>query len=329
MADFAERRRGPAGTDSLWCDRLVLTTRHALVLVIATVARSSDQAGSPRYIGLGGIKYVNGPVQNPTSPKGRPWDTCWLPLTQQPVQEEHSPPSSFWGSGPTSSLPSVPKGPTGRPAHMGIPPGPRGFRSISSSFCSRIAGRPKTVGLVPASALVPYVGELGLFVVYIIVANDVSKSFGHGPGFTVGLVIPYVWIIFWWILWRGESTYRGPAALAATPWAGGGYPPAGGYGTQPGYPPPPGSGYPPVQPGYPPAQPGYPPAGGGYPPPPGQAPPPPMPGYPPAGQAPPASTPGYPPPGQAPPPPVPSAPPPPPPGQAPPPPAPGQMPPPE
>jgi hypothetical protein len=170
----------------------------------------------------------------------------------------------------------------------------------------RIAGRPKTWAWFLLMIIVPYLGSLAFFVVYIIVANDISKSFGHGGGFTVGLVL--LGPIFWYILWLGSSTYRGPAALGVSGGGyGGGYPPQPGYPPQqPGYPPqqpgypPQQSGYPPQQPGYPPQQPGYPPAG---------QPPPPMPTYPP--QPPPA------PPGQAPPPPPPSEEPPP--GQMPPP----------
>ncbi len=142
----------------------------------------------------------------------------------------------------------------------------------------KVAGRPTSWGWFLLMLIIPYIGSLAFFVVYIIVANDVSKSFGHGTAFTVGLVIPYVSVVFYYILWLGPSQYRGPAALGG---GFGGYPPQ-----QPGYPP---------QGGYPPPQPGYPPQGG-YPPP-GQAPPPPMPNYPPQtpGQAPP-------PPGQMPPP---------------------------
>jgi len=50
-------------------------------------------------------------------------------------------------------------------------------------------------------------------VVGIIVLNDLAKSFGHGTGFTVGLVL--LSVVFTWILWLGSSTYRGPAALAS------------------------------------------------------------------------------------------------------------------
>jgi hypothetical protein len=150
----------------------------------------------------------------------------------------------------------------------------------------RIAGRPRTWAWFLLLLIVPYVGSLGFLVVYIIVANDISKSFGHGGGFTVGLVL--LSVIFWYILWLGSSTYRGPAGPAGL--AGGG--PGGGYGgggtgSYAGQYPPPQPGYPPPPPGYPPTQPGYPPAG--------QAPPPPMPGYPPQPNQPPQ------PPGQMPP----------------------------
>ena len=186
----------------------------------------------------------------------------------------------------------------------------------------RIAGRPKNWAwfllllLLSPIPIVGFLGSIAFLVINIFVLNDLSKSFGHDAAFTVGLVL--IPVVFFYILWLGQSQYRGPAGPDGLARAGGGYPPAGtSYPpAQPGYPPT-GSypaagqpGYPPAgQPAYPPAQPGYPPAG--------QAPPPPMPGYPPAGQAPPPAQPGYPPAGQAPPPPVPPTEPPP--GQAPPP----------
>lgn len=147
----------------------------------------------------------------------------------------------------------------------------------------KLAGRPTTWGWFLLMIIVPYIGSLAFFVVYIIVANDVSKSFGHGTAFTVGLCIPYVSAVFYYILWLGPSRYLGPAAAASGTF-GGGFPPTppGSYpGAPGGYPAAPG-GYPPAQPGYPPVQPGSPP--------PGQAPPPPpAPNYPPQqpGQAPP------------------------------------------
>jgi Family of unknown function (DUF5684) len=156
----------------------------------------------------------------------------------------------------------------------------------------KVAGRPMTWGWFMLMLIIPYLGSLAFFVVYVIVANDISKSFGHGTAFTVGLCIPYVSAVFYYILWLGPSRYLGPAAAAANTF-GSGYPPVpGSYPpTQSGYPPAQ-SGYPPTQSGYPTAQPGYPPTPPAPPPAPapGQAPPPPpAPDYPPQqpGQTPP------------------------------------------
>jgi hypothetical protein len=46
-------------------------------------------------------------------------------------------------------------------------------------------------------------------VILIIITNDLSKSFGHGVGFTIGLI--FLSLIFVYILAFGSSTYRGPA----------------------------------------------------------------------------------------------------------------------
>jgi hypothetical protein len=48
------------------------------------------------------------------------------------------------------------------------------------------------------------------FIILIIVYYDLSRSFGHGVGFTIGLI--FLSIIFLFILGLGSSTYRGPAA---------------------------------------------------------------------------------------------------------------------
>jgi hypothetical protein len=54
--------------------------------------------------------------------------------------------------------------------------------------------------------IVPFVN----FVVLIMVTNDLSKSFGHGIGMTLGLLfLPYV---FYLVLGFGGSKYTGPAA---------------------------------------------------------------------------------------------------------------------
>lgn len=57
--------------------------------------------------------------------------------------------------------------------------------------------------------LIPIVG----FVIWILVAVDLAKSFGRGTGFGLGLaLVPFVWAL---ILGFGSDTYRGPAARAA------------------------------------------------------------------------------------------------------------------
>lgn len=146
----------------------------------------------------------------------------------------------------------------------------------------RVAGRPAWWAwfLVLAVPVIPF-GPLAFFVILIFIYNDISKSFGHGPGFTVGLVL--LPVIFWFILWLGKSTYLGPKGPAATGPGGGypgggypqpgtasqGYPPVGGYAPPP--PPPPGNYPPPPQPGTgypPPPPPPSPPPPGGMPPPP-------------------------------------------------------------
>ena len=128
----------------------------------------------------------------------------------------------------------------------------------------------------PTWWVVWYFVPIASTVVSIIVMIDLSRSFGHDIGFALGLI--FLGVIFMYVIWLGDSRYRGPAA--ALP---GGYPPGGypqGYGAYPpGYPVPP-QGYP--QPGYPQPQPGYPQPGPGY----GQ----PGPGYPPPGYG----QPGYP-----------------------------------
>ena len=128
----------------------------------------------------------------------------------------------------------------------------------------RVAGRPKVWGWFLLLNIIPYVGSLAFLVVYIIVANDISKSFGHGAGFTVGLVL--LSVIFWYILWLGKSTYRGPAGPAASVGTTFGSAYGGGYAPPPGQMPPPGQAPPPPPPAAypPPDQP---------PPPPGQMPP--------------------------------------------------------
>jgi hypothetical protein len=66
----------------------------------------------------------------------------------------------------------------------------------------------KVVGR-PGWWLILFIIPLVNLVIYIIMMNDLSKSFGHGVGFTLGLL--FLSIIFVYILAFGSSTYRGPA----------------------------------------------------------------------------------------------------------------------
>ena len=95
------------------------------------------------------------------------------------------------------------------------------------------AGRPGWPALIPIYStyiVLKVVGRPGwwmwLFlvplvniVILVIITNDLSKSFGHGVGFTLGLL--FLSLIFYYILAFGSSTYRGPAGgsggMAMTP----------------------------------------------------------------------------------------------------------------
>jgi len=69
----------------------------------------------------------------------------------------------------------------------------------------KVVGRP---GWWLVLLLIPIVN----YVIIIIVYNDLSKSFGHGVGFTLGLIF-LSWIFLAILAW-GSSQYGGPAAAA-------------------------------------------------------------------------------------------------------------------
>lgn len=93
----------------------------------------------------------------------------------------------------------------------------------------KIVGRP---GWWLILFLIPVVN----IIVWIIVANDISRSFGKGLGFTIGLI--FLAPIFILILGLGGARYVGPAGLAiGTPIAPP-PPPAAPGGTPPPPPPP-------------------------------------------------------------------------------------------
>jgi hypothetical protein len=72
----------------------------------------------------------------------------------------------------------------------------------------KIVGRP---GWWLILFLIPLVN----IVVWIILLVDMSKSYGHGVGFALGLI--FLGWIFWLILGFGESRYLGPSAPGAAP----------------------------------------------------------------------------------------------------------------
>jgi len=86
------------------------------------------------------------------------------------------------------------------------------------------AGRPAWAAFIPIYSTIVLLEVVGrpvwwiiLFfvpivniVILIIVLNDLSKSFGHGTAFTLGLI--FLSWIFLMILAFGSSTYRGPIA---------------------------------------------------------------------------------------------------------------------
>jgi hypothetical protein len=69
----------------------------------------------------------------------------------------------------------------------------------------KIVGRP---GWWLLLYLIPIVNVI----VIIVVLHDLSKSFGHGAGFTIGLI--FLSWIFLAILGWGSSQYQGPAAAS-------------------------------------------------------------------------------------------------------------------
>jgi hypothetical protein len=74
---------------------------------------------------------------------------------------------------------------------------------VNLYFLCKVAGRP---GWWVLLCLIPFINWIFL----IIIANDVSKSFGGGIGTTLGLIfLPF---IFYPVLGFGEAQYQGPAA---------------------------------------------------------------------------------------------------------------------
>jgi hypothetical protein len=83
-------------------------------------------------------------------------------------------------------------------------PGWQGFVPFWNTIVLlKIAGKPWWWFLL---MIVPVVNLVLLILLY----HQLSLSFGHGAGFTVGLV--FFSLIFLYVLWLDSSTYRGPNA---------------------------------------------------------------------------------------------------------------------
>ena len=87
----------------------------------------------------------------------------------------------------------------------GMPGWPALIPIYSTFVLLKVVGRP---GWWLLLFLIPFLA----LVIYIILMNDLSKSFGHGVGFTLGLV--FLSLIFFYVLAFGSSTYRGPAGAS-------------------------------------------------------------------------------------------------------------------
>ncbi len=84
-------------------------------------------------------------------------------------------------------------------------PGWAGFVPIYNTIILlKITGR-------PVWWIVLYLIPVVNVVIAIIVLHGLSTSFGHGAGFTVGLL--FLSLIFQYILWLGSSTYRKPVQV--------------------------------------------------------------------------------------------------------------------
>ena len=71
----------------------------------------------------------------------------------------------------------------------------------------RVAGKPWWWVFAILLAIIPFVGAILLLVVMILVFHGISKNFGKGGGFTVGLVL--LSFVFVPILAFGKAEYSG------------------------------------------------------------------------------------------------------------------------
>lgn len=75
----------------------------------------------------------------------------------------------------------------------------------------KIVGRPGWWLALYLLVIIPFFGELAVFVIFCIIMVDFAKSFGKSGAFAVGLIL--LSFIFMPIIGFGDAQYRGPAAL--------------------------------------------------------------------------------------------------------------------
>lgn len=92
--------------------------------------------------------------------------------------------------------------------------GEKGWKSIIPIYnmitLFKISGLSPLLILVYFATVIPFVGAIAVLVLTIYQANCLSKSFGKGTGFTLGLL--FLTPIFYMILGFGNANYVGPYA---------------------------------------------------------------------------------------------------------------------
>ena len=76
----------------------------------------------------------------------------------------------------------------------------------------KIVGRPGWWLALYLLVIIPFIGQIAVFIIAIIVLNDLSKSFGKSAGFTVGLVL--LGFVFLPILGLRRGAVPGPGSPA-------------------------------------------------------------------------------------------------------------------
>ena len=96
--------------------------------------------------------------------------------------------------------------------------GEEGWKSIIPVYnlitLYKVSGVSPWLLFVYFAGFIPFVGTIAILVLNIFQSNNLSKSFGKGTGFTVGLI--FLAPIFYMILGFGKDTYVGPGGNAVS-----------------------------------------------------------------------------------------------------------------